>query len=161
MTCEHGLTTKECYVCSSPKYGEKKMTTLKTLEMALEAYEVPLVEQLERVPKDARLVIDDADGMGTRFIPVGRMCHEAATALRQQIALEKMAENARELGLNYYIPCCKDQTCPKCVAAKQPATWISLTDDEIWDVYKKVDSMQYLEFSRAIEAKLKSKNEHQ
>ena len=89
MTCEHGLTTNECYVCSSPKYGEKKMTTLKTLEMALEAYEVPLVEQLERVPKDARLVIDDADGMGTRFIPVGRMCHEAATALRTQIALEK------------------------------------------------------------------------
>ena len=131
------------------------------IKMAREAYEVPLVEQLERVPKDARLVIDDADGMGTRFIPVGRMCHEAATALRQQIALEKMAENARKLGLNYYIPCCKDQTCPKCVAAKQPSAWISLTDDEIWDVYKKVDSMQYKEFSRAIEAKLKSKNEHQ
>ena len=59
------------------------------IKMALEACEVPLVEQLERVPKDARLVIDDADGMGTRFIPVGRMCHEAATALRTQIALEK------------------------------------------------------------------------
>ena len=39
--------------------------------------------------------------------------------------------------------------------------WVGLTDDEIWDVYKKVDSMQYKEFSRAIEAKLKSKNEHQ
>ena len=44
----------------------------------------------------------------------------------------------------------------------QPAAqWVGLTDDEIWDVYKKVDSMQYKEFSRAIEAKLKSKNEHQ
>ena len=24
MSCEHGLTIKECYVCMSPKYGEKK-----------------------------------------------------------------------------------------------------------------------------------------
>ena len=30
--CEHGLTTKECYVCASPKYGERKaMTTDKEL----------------------------------------------------------------------------------------------------------------------------------
>ena len=144
MTCEHGLTTKECYVCSSPKYGEKKMTTLKTLEMALEALEL-------KCPTFATIVRTGIDDKRDAAI----------AALRTQIALEKKAENARELGLNYYIPCCKDQTCPKCVAAKQPATWISLTDDEIWDVYKKVDSMQYLEFSRAIEAKLKSKNEHQ
>mgnify|MGYP003344411561 CR=1 FL=1 len=135
MTCEHGLTTKECYVCSSPKYGEKKMTTLKTLEMALEAYEVPLVEQLERVPKDARLVIDDADGMGTRFIPVGRMCHEAATALRQTQGEEHM-------------------TCPDCEYHKNRAArwraeaykqaghdvielpWVGLTDEEIDEIVK-------------------------
>ena len=156
------------------------------IKMAREAYEVPLVEQLERVPKDARLVIDDADGMGTRFIPVGRMCHEAATALRQQIALEKKAENARELGLDYepadepvackhkrYSVDVKEQTgtCHDCGAegrmqfvvddTRHQPQWVGLTNDEIWDVYKKVDSMQYKEFSRAIEAKLKSKNEHQ
>ena len=33
--------------------------------------------------------------------------------------------------------------------------WVGLTDDEIWEVYKKVDSMQYMKFSRAIEAKLR------
>ena len=42
------------------------------MKQALEAYEVPLVEQLESVPNDARLVIDHADGMGTRFIQIGR-----------------------------------------------------------------------------------------
>lgn len=57
-----------------------------------QAYEVPLVEQLESVPTDARLVIDDADGMGTRFIPVGRMCHDAAKSLRTAIEQMESAE---------------------------------------------------------------------
>jgi HD superfamily phosphodiesterase len=41
---------------------------------------------------------------------------------------------------------------------EQPAAWQGLTDDEIWSVYKQVDSMQYVEFTHAIEAKLKEKN---
>ena len=36
--------------------------------------------------------------------------------------------------------------------------WVVLTDEEIWSVYTQVDSMQYMEFSHAIEAKLKEKN---
>jgi hypothetical protein len=36
--------------------------------------------------------------------------------------------------------------------------WVGLTADEIWSVYKQVDSMQYVEFAHAIEAKLKEKN---
>jgi hypothetical protein len=36
--------------------------------------------------------------------------------------------------------------------------WVGLTDEEIFDVYKQVDSMQYLTFGKAIEAKLKEKN---
>lgn len=44
---------------------------------------VPLHEQLASVPDKARLVIDDPDGMGTSFIPVGRMCNEAAAELRR------------------------------------------------------------------------------
>jgi hypothetical protein len=36
--------------------------------------------------------------------------------------------------------------------------WVSLTDDEIWEVFKKHDSMLYKEFARAIEAKLREKN---
>ncbi len=50
-----------------------------------QAYAVPLHEQLASVPENARLEIDDPDGMGTRFFAVGRMCHEAASALRAAI----------------------------------------------------------------------------
>jgi hypothetical protein len=73
-----------------------------------QTYAVPLHEQLASVPENARLVIDDPDGMGTRFIPVGRLCREAAAALRERLAswdaLERMADNARELGLDYDEP---------------------------------------------------------
>ena len=47
------------------------------------AYQVPLDEQLASVPENARLVIDDPEGLGTRFIPVGRMSQEAAAELRR------------------------------------------------------------------------------
>jgi len=36
--------------------------------------------------------------------------------------------------------------------------WVNLTADDIWEVYKKHDSLQYMDFARAIEAKLKEKN---
>ena len=62
------------------------MTTLReAAQQALEAKQVPLRELLASVPPDARLVIDDADGKGTRFIPVGRLCQEAAAALAQPV----------------------------------------------------------------------------
>jgi hypothetical protein len=42
-------------------------------------------------------------------------------------ALEKKAENAEELGLNYYVFCCTDKTCSKCKAAleakDEPVAW--------------------------------------
>jgi len=50
------------------------------------AYVVPLHELLAGVPRGTRLEINDPDGMGTRFIPVGRYCHEAAEALRARLA---------------------------------------------------------------------------
>jgi hypothetical protein len=36
--------------------------------------------------------------------------------------------------------------------------WVSLTLDEIWEVYKKHGSLQYKAFARAIEKALKEKN---
>ena len=36
--------------------------------------------------------------------------------------------------------------------------WVGLTDDDIWEVFKQYDSMQYVAFSKAIEAKLQEKN---
>ena len=54
-----------------------------------QAQQVPLHELLAKVPADARLVIEDKDGCSTSFIPVGRLCQEAATVIRQ--ALEQPA----------------------------------------------------------------------
>ena len=55
-------------------------------ELMQQCYAVPLHEQLTSVPENSRLVIDDPDGKGALFIPVGRMCHEAAAALRERLA---------------------------------------------------------------------------
>jgi hypothetical protein len=54
-----------------------------------------------------------------------------------------------------YIPCCTDQTCPKCKAATPPQrTWVGLTDDEI----EKMGLSNYIKVVRETEAKLKEKN---
>jgi hypothetical protein len=37
-------------------------------------------------------------------------------------------------------------------------TWVELTDEDIFEIHKQVDSMQYLTFGKALEAKLKEKN---
>jgi hypothetical protein len=37
-------------------------------------------------------------------------------------------------------------------------SWIGLTDEEVFETHKQVDSMQYLTFGKAIEAKLREKN---
>ena len=51
----------------------------------MDAKQVPLRELLASVPADARLLIDDADGLGSRSIPVGRLCQEAAAALEEPV----------------------------------------------------------------------------
>lgn len=60
--------------------------------MTDKAYAVPLHELLANVPKSARLVITDPDGKGTRFIPVGRYCHEAAETLRAKLNEPELAQ---------------------------------------------------------------------
>ena len=100
--------------------------------MTDKAYVVPLHEQLARVPRNARLVIDDADGMGTTFIPVGRYCHEAADALRAALAQPEQK-------------------------------WVGLTNKEYEAMAEKCVTNCYfdtLKYAKAIEAKLKEKNEN-
>ena len=48
----------------------------------------------------------------------------------------------------------ESQTAP----AQPVREWVGLTDDEIFEIHKQVDSIQYLTFGKAIEAKLKEKN---
>jgi hypothetical protein len=98
-----------------------------------QAYEVSLHELLEKVPADARLVIEHADGYGTSYIPVGRYCKQAAIALRDQQAT----------------------TLPK---RELPV----ITDDEIMDQWVTVmkntegTALPILEFAHAITAKLEN-----
>jgi len=46
----------------------------------------------------------------------------------------------------------------KALAQPEQRTWVGLTDEEIFETHKQVDSMQYLTFGKAIETKLKEKN---
>jgi hypothetical protein len=60
------------------------------IDVMKQVYQVPLIEQIEEVPADARLVIEHENNGGTTFIPVGRICQDAANALREAIeAAEK------------------------------------------------------------------------
>jgi len=51
----------------------------------MEAKQTPLIDLLERVPQDARLVVEH-DQFSSSSHPVGRLCHEAITALRAALA---------------------------------------------------------------------------
>jgi hypothetical protein len=50
--------------------------------MSMEAKQTPLIESLERVPQDARVVVEH-DQFSSSSHPVGRLCHEAAAELRR------------------------------------------------------------------------------
>lgn len=47
----------------------------------MEAKQTPLIELLERIPQDARLVVEH-DQFSSSVHPVGKLCREAAAALR-------------------------------------------------------------------------------
>ena len=57
----------------------------------MDAKQTPLIELLERVPHNERCRVDEPDGMGSVFIPVGRLCHEAAAALRERLEQPEQA----------------------------------------------------------------------
>ena len=95
----------------------------------MEAKQVPLYEQLEDVPIDARLVIEDSDGMGATILAIGRMCHGAAAALRA--AIEQ---------------------------AKKPRQWQGLTDEEKHQLNDSLNLQGRFPIIDAIEAKLKERN---
>lgn len=71
---------------------------------------------------------------------------------KRQQALDKKAENARELGLDYE---------PAQRQARSADTWVGLTNNElqpIADEYRILFGSWVEDFARAIESKLKEKN---
>ena len=93
--------------------------------------------------------------------------YEAITALQSiisQDALDKMAENARELGLSYDDNFC-DKNCvwtdhhPDCKAVQKP--WVGLSEDEINKLRHLVDwtaEWSYGRFAYELERLLREKN---
>lgn len=165
--------------------------------MTDKAYAVPLHEELAGVPRNAKLVVDDADGMGTSFIPVGRMCHEAAEALRARLAQpepEAVAwgiANTRPTEKHSLMMVMLDEPEPSPFvvplytappqrewmeqeravgyreghqAALKQRVWQGLTDEEMFAALVQADPLTkrlapgFEYFARAIEAKLKEKN---
>ncbi|NBW38855.1 MAG: hypothetical protein EBR30_28340 [Cytophagia bacterium] len=94
----------------------------------MEAKQTPLIELLEQVPHDARVVVEH-DQFSSSSHPVGRLCHEAAAALRARLAQPEMNQ------------------------------WHGLTDEEVSDVIDGVlEGGGWLDVARALEAAIKDKN---
>jgi hypothetical protein len=104
--------------------------SIEAMKQALEAKQTPLIELLERVPADARMVYEH-DQFHSENIPVGRLCHEAAAALRAAI---EQAEKRQ---------------------------WVELTDDEARALVNRAtfgDKTNWQALVYMVDAKLKEKN---
>ncbi|MCA3182399.1 MAG: hypothetical protein INH13_02040, partial [Cupriavidus sp.] len=65
----------------------------------MEAKQAPLIDLLERVPRDAVLVVEH-DQFDSSSYPIGRLCHEAAAALRARASTH--ADNCWSWGKGHY-----------------------------------------------------------
>ena len=64
----------------------------------MEAKQTPLIDLLENVPRDTVLVVEH-DQFSSSSHPVGRLCHEAAAALRAGLAeVEKLRAEVERSG---------------------------------------------------------------
>ena len=116
------------------------MTEKEALKLALEALKYPLNQSHENFNVDMAELL----------------AHRAITAIKEALAQPEQ----EPVACVEYIPCCTDQTCPKCKAATPPQrTWVGLTDSEIGTIAYNVNPLDGIrQFSRAVEAKLKEKN---
>ena len=134
-------------------------------------------QQIAAVKQALEAMVYFADGYGDP-VPALEKINAAITALRHILAdqaLDKMAENARELGLDYepdYKALWK-QMCERCDELdKKLAEWVGLTEDELYEIFDAADDGQSpcgvcgacgkcsreVAIAEAVEAKLKEKN---
>ena len=137
------------------------------LEMAREAgWDDHHAEFDTRIERFAELVRADALAeQPAQRCPLCNYQHGHAIGCKKNpmdIALNKMAENARELGLDYDV-----KSDHRLMDMPAQRTWVSLTDEErdyIWhtvgnsDAHGDVDGWSGRDVMAAIEAKLKEKN---
>ena len=131
--CEHGCMVGKCEVCE------------------LQAENVRLRYEIDAIPaiKEERNALAAEVLEQCRIIAMGAEREDALAAeltrLKASIALNKMAENARELGLSY---------------DNAPKPWFGLTDDDIEQGHKEswVDKQAFESSVWWAEKKLKDKN---
>ena len=153
MSCEHGLTTKECYVCMSPKYGEKKNNmSITAMRQALEA-----LERLFGIP-------EQFTGKGGGDVAVWRLggsyrAQQAIPVLRQAIDQAEKQEPVAfaSHGVVNWIADKQFQHEADLYTTPQPQRpWVGLTDEEVADLGR--HELWIKQFIRTVEAKLKEKN---
>ena len=141
-------------------------------ELMQQGYEVPLVEQLDAVPRDARLWIENSDGMGSRHFPIGLMCHKAAEALRARLSAPEPEPVAIVSG--YFSGQCVimpinpsqifNSGTAFYTAPLQQKEWQGLTDEEVYKLKIKGRDLEFVSmtglrrFASDIETTLKGKN---
>ena len=84
---------------------------------------------------------------------VNHDCDKCKTQTQEPVAWFRYQQGSR-----VYYDSKKWDDCQPLYTTPPQRTWVGLTDEEIFETHKQVDSMQYLTFAKAIEAKLKEKN---
>ena len=160
------------------------MTTLiEAALQALEALETCMYPQQKQIQAltSLRQAIEQAEEKNCKNCVIDKPCIAKGKDMQicgafvskhakelKQIALEKKAENARELGLDYEPVQAEKQEhefvcgeCVKCGASIEKREWVALTDEELkplCDVNHIIFGAYTVDFVRSIEAKLKEKN---
>jgi len=139
--CEHGLTTKECYVCMSPKYAERQQALDKKADNARE-----LGLDYEPVPWIESMTIDSTNELSKPTAPV------------QEPVVEVLNERGEVDYISYVPP-----AGTFLYTTPQPQReFVGLTEEEIALVCAECAASAHnwndISFARAIEQALKEKN---
>ena len=112
----------------------------------MEAKQTSLVDLLERIPQGARLVVEH-DQFSSSSHPVGRLCHEAAAALRA--ALAQQAEPVQDQRCRAeprsdgdFVCDCKIGACPGRSAepVQEPVAWMCSNPELMAKGYERFSS---------------------
>jgi hypothetical protein len=136
-----------------------------------EAQQVPLIEQLESVPEDARMIYEHSP-FESENIPIGALCREAAKALRAKLSEPTIDGWPLYSGLpqpepepvaymdskgHLYNSTTHPENYTPLYTASPQREWVGLTDEERANCSAEAYGRHFV-LCELIEAKLKEKN---
>ena len=126
-----GKTLKDKHMTTNTKQTQESISVVDTLKLALEALEYWNVrDEFDTQTSKAITAIREALAEPKEKYIYGTPLLDAMTGKANE-ALDKMAENARELGLDYEPPCKTGSQCTnKCQQCEQPAIKQDLTPEQ-------------------------------